>query len=114
MTATANIPAPKATSKTTKTSKTRNTSKTKPVTPLYGRSRRIAAQHEFSGTVTKTQVAIFLKTHEACVDRMVRNGDFLRPLKIGTATRWRAEDVIAFVAQAAAAAASTPKPVAKK
>ena len=113
MTATANIPAPKAT-KTTKTTKTSKAKKAKPVTPLYGRSRRIAAQHEFSGTVTKTQVAIYLKTHEACVDRMVRNGAFPPPLKIGTATRWRAEDVIAFVAQAAAAAASTPKPVAKK
>ncbi len=53
------------------------------------------------------QVAAILSLHNATVFRLVREGRFPPPIKLGSSTRWRTSDVVAHIASLQPEAAKT-------
>ena len=70
-------------------------------------SPELAMSDGIDRLLTDRQVGEILSIHHATVFRLVREGRFPAPVKLGSSTRWRASDVIAHIAAMRPAASAS-------
>ena len=77
----------------------------------YATARVAAAELPFSGPVTRSQGAMYLKISEQHLDRLVRLGRLPAPGLVGSCRRWWADDIIKLAREAIAnPAPMVPRP----